>query len=181
MAAHIVCFAVVNVMLGTLAFVPVLLYAPTLRMASQGWGPMDAALFGAMLGSTDAVAVSAILKAGVREVGEGGTCFHLDCTIPTRRCHYSHLQDKPPAVLQLVEAMHESSALLASRFPRACATQSVSARACVLLSPPPPLHASPPPSQVVPLRCCRLCWSVSHSSMMHHPLCSLRCGGRTVV
>jgi hypothetical protein len=34
------------------------------NLAEAGWRPVDAALFGAMLGLTDAVAVTAILKAG---------------------------------------------------------------------------------------------------------------------
>lgn len=42
--------------------VPVMLYGLGLRHA--GWTVIDAALFGSMLGSTDAVAVAAILKAG---------------------------------------------------------------------------------------------------------------------
>lgn len=56
-------------MLSTLAFIPVMLWG--LGMASAGWGVMDAALFGAMLGSTDAVAVAAILKAGGSEPPAG--------------------------------------------------------------------------------------------------------------
>jgi NhaP-type Na+/H+ or K+/H+ antiporter len=62
LAAHTLLFAGVNVVVSTLAFIPVMLYGLNLKAA--GWGTMDAALFGAMLGSTDAVAVAAILKAG---------------------------------------------------------------------------------------------------------------------
>jgi hypothetical protein len=63
LAMHTLLFAGVNVVVSTLAFIPVMLYG--LNLAATGWGVMDAALFGAMLGSTDAVAVAAILKAGV--------------------------------------------------------------------------------------------------------------------
>jgi len=69
LAAHTLLFAVVNVVLSTLAAIPLMLWG--LGMASAGWGVMDAALFGAMLGSTDAVAVAAILKAGGSEPPAG--------------------------------------------------------------------------------------------------------------
>lgn len=62
MAAHVLLFALVNVVASTLAFIPLMLYV--LGLAKSGWRAVDAALFGAMLGSTDAVAVTAILKAG---------------------------------------------------------------------------------------------------------------------
>lgn len=62
LAVHTLLFALVNVVLTTLAFIPVMLYG--LGMSAAGWTVMDAALFGAVLGSTDAVAVTAILKAG---------------------------------------------------------------------------------------------------------------------
>jgi hypothetical protein len=75
LVAHSLLFAVVNVLLSTLGFIPVMLYAPSLHLARSGWTVMDAALLGAMLGSTDAVAVSAILKAGVRaDRTEPGLC-----------------------------------------------------------------------------------------------------------
>jgi NhaP-type Na+/H+ and K+/H+ antiporter len=62
MAAHCLMFASLNVLVSTVAFIPLMLYG--LNLAEAGWRPVDAALFGAMLGSTDAVAVTAILKAG---------------------------------------------------------------------------------------------------------------------
>lgn len=62
MAAHCLLFAFVNVVVSTMAFIPLMLYG--LGLGAAGWRPVDAALFGAMLGSTDAVAVTAILKAG---------------------------------------------------------------------------------------------------------------------
>jgi NhaP-type Na+/H+ or K+/H+ antiporter len=58
-------FASFNVLVSTAAFIPLMLYG--LNLAAAGWRPVDAALFGAMLGSTDAVAVTAILKAGVQQ------------------------------------------------------------------------------------------------------------------
>jgi NhaP-type Na+/H+ or K+/H+ antiporter len=64
MAAHCLMFASLNVLVSTVAFIPLMLYG--LNLAEAGWRPVDAALFGAMLGSTDAVAVTAILKAGRR-------------------------------------------------------------------------------------------------------------------
>uniref|UniRef100_A0A383V5V1 Cation/H+ exchanger transmembrane domain-containing protein n=1 Tax=Tetradesmus obliquus TaxID=3088 RepID=A0A383V5V1_TETOB len=62
MAAHCLIFASLNVLVSTVAFIPLMLYG--LDLAAAGWRPIDAALFGAILGSTDAVAVTAILKAG---------------------------------------------------------------------------------------------------------------------
>lgn len=73
LAAHSLLFAVVNVVLSTLAFIPVMLFGPSLQLSQSGWSAMDAALMGAMLGSTDAVAVSAILKAGA---GVSSMCSH---------------------------------------------------------------------------------------------------------
>jgi NhaP-type Na+/H+ or K+/H+ antiporter len=65
MAAHVLLFAFVNVAVCTVAFVPLLLVV--LDMGKMGWRTIDAALFGAMLGSTDAVAVTAILKGGGKQ------------------------------------------------------------------------------------------------------------------
>ncbi|KAF8062812.1 NHX7 [Scenedesmus sp. PABB004] len=62
MAVHCLLFAFVNVVASTLAFIPIMLGG--LGLGATGWRPVDAALFGAMLGSTDAVAVAAVLKAG---------------------------------------------------------------------------------------------------------------------
>jgi NhaP-type Na+/H+ or K+/H+ antiporter len=71
---HVLCFAFFNVVAGAVAMIPILLYG--LGLAHQGWRAIDVALFGAMLAATDAVAVSAILKAG------GWCCFatwHMAC------------------------------------------------------------------------------------------------------
>lgn len=69
MAAHCLIFASLNVLVSTVAFIPLMLYG--LDLAAAGWRPIDAALFGAILGSTDAVAVTAILKAGAYGVLAG--------------------------------------------------------------------------------------------------------------
>jgi hypothetical protein len=85
LVAHSLLFAVVNVLLSTLGFIPVMLYAPSLHLARSGWTVMDAALLGAMLGSTDAVAVSAILKAGVRaDRTEPGLCVRACAHVRVR-------------------------------------------------------------------------------------------------
>lgn len=62
MIFHVICFAFLIVMASTAMFVPVLLYVFNLK--AMGWTWEHAALFGAMIASTDAVAVSAILKKG---------------------------------------------------------------------------------------------------------------------
>lgn len=62
MAVHVMCMAFINVAIATIALVPVLLYG--LGLQREGWRPIDVALFGAMIASTDAVAVSAVLKSG---------------------------------------------------------------------------------------------------------------------
>lgn len=62
MIFHVICFAFLIVIASTAMFVPVLLYVFNLK--SMGWSWEHAALFSAMIASTDAVAVSAILKKG---------------------------------------------------------------------------------------------------------------------
>jgi hypothetical protein len=76
MAAHCLMFASLNVLVSTVAFIPLMLYG--LNLAEAGWRPVDAALFGAMLGSTDAVAVTAILKAGGSACS---SCWRYDCVV----------------------------------------------------------------------------------------------------
>ena len=60
---HVVSFAFLLVMASTAMLAPVLLVGFNLR--AEGWRWPHAALFAAMLASTDAVAVSALLKSGV--------------------------------------------------------------------------------------------------------------------
>ena len=60
MLLHVISFAFLMVLASTALMVPVLLYVFGLR--SQGWFWQHAALFSAMIASTDAVAVGAILK-----------------------------------------------------------------------------------------------------------------------
>eukprot|EP00884_Botryococcus_braunii_P001577 jgi/Botrbrau1/1141/Bobra.0162s0032.1 len=62
MLMHVVCFAFLIVMFSTAIYTPLLLYA--FGLVGQGWTWQHAALFAAMIASTDAVAVSAILKSG---------------------------------------------------------------------------------------------------------------------
>eukprot|EP00884_Botryococcus_braunii_P005640 jgi/Botrbrau1/15077/Bobra.0286s0006.2 len=58
----VMAFAVQLVLASTLAMIPIMLYGLNLR--AQNWQWQHAALFSAMIASTDAVAVSAILKKG---------------------------------------------------------------------------------------------------------------------
>ena len=62
MAAAIFSYAFLLVIISTLAMIPVMLYIFNLR--NLGWMWQDAGLFAAMVASTDAVAVSALLKKG---------------------------------------------------------------------------------------------------------------------
>jgi hypothetical protein len=64
MLIHVICFAFLIVMASTAIFTPVLLYV--FRLKQLGWAWEHGALFSAMIASTDAVAVSAILKKGAR-------------------------------------------------------------------------------------------------------------------
>ncbi|KAK9788845.1 hypothetical protein WJX73_003600 [Symbiochloris irregularis] len=76
---HVVSFAFLLVMASTVILTPILLFLFNLR--SEGWQWPDAALFAVMLASTDAVAVSALLKsAGAPEhlvvILEGESLFN---------------------------------------------------------------------------------------------------------
>ncbi|EIE21844.1 hypothetical protein COCSUDRAFT_56295 [Coccomyxa subellipsoidea C-169] len=62
MIVHVISFAFLVVIASTAMFVPILLYV--LGLKDLGWTWQHAALFSAMIASTDAVAVSAILKKG---------------------------------------------------------------------------------------------------------------------
>ena len=64
MLVHVISFAFLVVIASTAMFVPILLYVFDLK--KLGWTWEHAALFSAMIASTDAVAVSAILKKGVK-------------------------------------------------------------------------------------------------------------------
>ena len=64
MLIHVICFAFLIVMASTAIFTPVLLYV--FQLKKLGWAWEHGALFSAMIASTDAVAVSAILKKGAR-------------------------------------------------------------------------------------------------------------------
>ena len=70
---HVASFAFLLVMASTAILIPVLLFVFDLR--KEGWMWPHAALFGAMLASTDAVAVSALLKSGTASISM--TC--ADC------------------------------------------------------------------------------------------------------
>lgn len=59
---QVLAFAFLLVSASTVAMIPVLQYL--FGLANMGWTWQHAALFAAMLGSTDCVAVSAVLKAG---------------------------------------------------------------------------------------------------------------------
>lgn len=60
---HVVSFAFLLVIASTALLVPVLLFG--FQLAKEGWQWPHAALFGAIMASTDAVAVSSLLKSGV--------------------------------------------------------------------------------------------------------------------
>lgn len=153
MASAILCFAFVNVVVSTVAFIPVLLHG--LNLASQGWRAVDAALFGSMLGSTDAVAVTAILKAGV--VTGSGLCASSSCVS-------AHKPARP--------------ARRASQHAHSCRHAPLAWRT----SPhAPPAPAPAPPHDAAACRCqaalpscCRRCWRASRCSTTRHPLCCLR-------
>jgi hypothetical protein len=61
-AVAVLVFAFANVIIASFALIPFLQHV--LGLAAEGWRPMDCALLAAMLSATDAVAVSAIIKAG---------------------------------------------------------------------------------------------------------------------
>jgi NhaP-type Na+/H+ or K+/H+ antiporter len=58
----VMSFAFLLVAASTVALIPIMLFA--LNLQAQNWQWQHAALFSAMIASTDAVAVSAILKKG---------------------------------------------------------------------------------------------------------------------
>ncbi len=62
MATAIFSYAFLLVIISTLAMIPIMMYIFNLR--ELGWMWQDAGLFAAMVASTDAVAVSALLKKG---------------------------------------------------------------------------------------------------------------------
>lgn len=71
----VVLMAFVMVLLSVLAFIPFMLYALNLQDVSQGgWSATEAALFAAMIASTDAASVISILKSGV--TAESRRCCH---------------------------------------------------------------------------------------------------------
>ena len=72
---HVISFAFLIVMASTAIFTPVLLYVFGLK--ELGWEWQHGALFSAMIASTDAVAVSAILKKGAAAVAEAA--LHACC------------------------------------------------------------------------------------------------------
>jgi hypothetical protein len=63
MIVHVISFAFLMVLASTAMLSPVLLYV--FGLADLGWRWEHAAMFSAILASTDAVAVSAVLKSGV--------------------------------------------------------------------------------------------------------------------
>ena len=58
--------AIIMVLASALLLIPFMLWA--LGMAADGWGAIYVALFGTMIGSTDAASVIAILKSGDLEI-----------------------------------------------------------------------------------------------------------------
>ena len=62
MIVHVISFAFLMVMASTAILSPVLLYV--FGLAELGWRWEHAAMFSAIIASTDAVAVSAVLKSG---------------------------------------------------------------------------------------------------------------------
>lgn len=60
---QVLAFAFLLVSASTVAMIPVLQYM--FGLSGMGWAWQHAALFAAMLGSTDCVAVSAVLKSGM--------------------------------------------------------------------------------------------------------------------
>lgn len=80
MAAAIFSYAFLLVIISTLAMIPVMLYIFNLR--NLGWMWQDAGLFAAMVASTDAVAVGALLKKGELSETQLGCAANLSCTPP---------------------------------------------------------------------------------------------------
>lgn len=70
---HVVSFAFLLVLASTVILTPMLLFLFNLK--SEGWQWPDAALFAVMLASTDAVAVSALLKSGESRSASTCTCL----------------------------------------------------------------------------------------------------------
>lgn len=62
MLLHVISFALLMVLASVFIMLPVLLYI--FNLTHNGWYWQHAALFAAMIASTDAVAVGAILKSG---------------------------------------------------------------------------------------------------------------------
>ena len=60
---HVVSFAFLLVLASTALLTPILLFV--FRLEDEGWQWPHAALYSIMLASTDAVAVSALLKSGM--------------------------------------------------------------------------------------------------------------------
>lgn len=77
MLMHVISFAFLVVIASTAMFVPILLYVFGLN--KLGWNWQHAALFSAMIASTDAVAVSAILKKGTSACSN---CRLVSVTLP---------------------------------------------------------------------------------------------------
>ena len=66
MIVHVISFAFLMVMASTAILSPVLLYV--FGLSDLGWRWEHAAMFSAIIASTDAVAVSAVLKSGAPPV-----------------------------------------------------------------------------------------------------------------
>ena len=69
MIVHVISFAFLMVMASTAILSPVLLYV--FGLSDLGWRWEHAAMFAAIIASTDAVAVSAVLKSGAPSVESG--------------------------------------------------------------------------------------------------------------
>lgn len=84
MLMHVISFAFLVVIASTAMFVPILLYV--LGLNNLGWTWQHAALFSAMIASTDAVAVSAILKKGTTELGKKWICAFTHSMAVLNKC-----------------------------------------------------------------------------------------------
>ena len=84
MLIHVICFAFLIVMASTAIFTPVLLYV--FQLKKLGWAWEHGALFSAMIASTDAVAVSAILKKGAQPPFEPQPGQLMRCCMSADQC-----------------------------------------------------------------------------------------------
>ncbi|KAK9831565.1 hypothetical protein WJX74_000240 [Apatococcus lobatus] len=102
MAAAIFSYAFLLVIISTLTMIPVMLYIFNLR--NLGWMWQDAGLFAAMVASTDAVAVSALLKKGggpedIVTLMEGESLLNDATAISLFQVFFAMVKDLDPSKL----------------------------------------------------------------------------------